>query len=165
MAVHRTQSPGIAEVGTSPGMTPVRVRFSRELAAPPSTVWAMLTEPDLMNAWSEAKVVSITPQKLPDEPGARRQVTMHALGITGQVVEEVVAARPFERYEYRLVSGMGIRGHSGVITLEPTAAGTRLSWDIEFGGAVPGWAPLFRSVMVPAFERSLAQLARLAAKP
>ena len=165
MAIHRTQSQGVAEVGTSQGMTPVRLRFTRELSAPPSAVWAMLTEPDLMNAWSEAKVVLLTPQLLPDEPGARRQVTMHALGVTGQVVEEVVAARPFERYEYRLVSGMGIRGHSGVITLEPTNTGTRLSWDIEFGGAVPGWAPLFRSVMVPAFERSLEQLSKLASKP
>jgi uncharacterized protein YndB with AHSA1/START domain len=144
----------------------MRLRFERDLPAPPAEAWPYLTDPARMNEWSDARIDLLAAGKggRPDEPGARRQATIRSLGLTSRLVEEVQESRPPERMVYRVVSGGMLKGHRGVVELTATPGGSRLVWDIEFGSTVPGLAPLLGRLFRPKMEQGLTALAALLAR-
>ncbi len=129
------------------------LRFEREIPAPPDEVWRWVTEPELMNRWSEAKIAG--------DPGAdTREVTVPAFGFTTRLREEVLERVPPSRFVYRVVDHPTIRDHRGVQELAPSEAGTTLVWTVRFRGALPGLSALLAAILAPALSRSLDALVR-----
>jgi hypothetical protein len=80
--------------------------------------------------------------------------------------EEVTTWEPPQRYGYRLVSGMPMRGYHAEVTLTPDGIGTAVRWRSSFERAtVPGTAPLLRWFlrrMLGGFAKNLAKQAERA---
>jgi uncharacterized protein YndB with AHSA1/START domain len=142
---------------------PVKLSFERTLALPPDRAWPFLTDPALMNRWSEAKITGVTPGPRGgyDEVGALRQVTVPAFGFAARLHEDVLEAVPHERFVYRVTGGGGLRNHRGTITFAPCALGTALNWSVEFQGAVPGLEVILGGILRPRLARSLDVLVQI----
>jgi uncharacterized protein YndB with AHSA1/START domain len=139
----------------------MRLRFEQEFPAPPAKAWPYLTDPKYMNDWSDAHIELLVagPNGRPDEPGAKRQATIRALGATSRLVEEIFEAQPPARMVYRVVSGGMLRNHRGVVELTPTPQGSKLVWQIEFGAPVPGLATVLGWLFRPKMAQGLKKLA------
>jgi hypothetical protein len=116
-----------------------------------------------MNDWSDARIELLSPGEngRPDEPGAKRQATIRALGSTSKLVEEVLEASAPDRMVYRVISGGLIRNHRGVVELTAVPSGANLVWTIEFGAPVPGLATIMGWMFRPKMQQGLAKLAGL----
>lgn len=124
------------------------LRFERLVPAAPDEVWRWITEPDLMNRWSEAKIAMA--------PGAdTREVTVRSFGLTSRLREEILDRDPPSRFVYRVVRHPTIRDHLGVQELTPEGDATRLVWTVRFRGVVPGLSAVLAAILEPSLGRSL----------
>jgi uncharacterized protein YndB with AHSA1/START domain len=141
----------------------MKLRFERRLPVPPAEAWPYLTDPARMSQWlgTPIELLEAGPNGRPDEPGATRRATIRALGMTSRLVEAVLESEPPGRMVYRVTSGGMLRNHRGVVQLAAADGGSKLTWDIEFGAAVPGLAPVLGWLFRPKMEQGLTALAGL----
>ncbi|MFI9645694.1 SRPBCC family protein [Streptomyces sp. NPDC052040] len=108
---------------------PVRLVFTREIAAPPEQVFQALTED--VSGWSEwfPAVRSIRPV----DGGAGREVRLAG---GGRFRETVVAAVPHQVYAYRVdeTNAPGLRALLEEWRLTPAGTGTRVQWTFTADG-------------------------------
>ena len=135
------------------------LRFERAFDVPPDVAWRFLTVPAQINLWSEAKVTALGSGD--NVAGARRRVVVRACGLSLVLEEESVEVIRPARFAYRVLSGGGLRHHSGVIVLTPNRAGTDVVWEVTFESVVPGVAPILAVVLRRQLGRSLDALRRL----
>ncbi|MEO6772615.1 MAG: DUF5995 family protein [Kofleriaceae bacterium] len=139
------------------------MELRRRVPADPATVWTMLADPDAMNRWSSARVVSLQPGDggHPGGVGAVRHILLpRRLGRLTEVVERI---DPPHRFEYRVIAGAPILGHLGRIEL--TAAGpsaTDLRWHVEITAVTRVLEPVMRALLTGDLERSLDRLIEIA---
>jgi uncharacterized protein YndB with AHSA1/START domain len=138
------------------------LKFERVIAAPLDDVWRLVTIPEAMNQWSEARV-ELEGDAQPDLPGTERLVTVRAFGLRSRLYERIEESSPPNRLVYIVVRGGMIRNHRGEVLLTPVEGGTRLIWTVQFSPKIPltGW--FFKAVLRPALNRSLDELQRVAA--
>jgi len=143
-----------------------QMRFEQLVLASQETVWSLLTVPERMNLWSEAKIVLLRAGQpgRPDSVGTCREVHVPAGPFCMKLVERVVAADRPREFRYQVVSGGMLREHRGHIVLEPGVEGERCTvrWTVQFKPLVPFTGPLARAIVEPALRRSLRRLAQLA---
>ncbi len=109
--------------------------FTRQVAAPPETVFAVLTD--------HRRYTEITPlrkavleregEPAPDGVGAIR--VLSAVG--PPLREEVLAYEPSRRFSYKLLSGLPVRDHVGTVELTPEAGGTKVVYAVRTTPTVP----------------------------
>ncbi len=117
----------------------MRLHFERILPVPPSAAWPFLTDPELMNRWSDAAIRRIAVGD-GDEPwavGTLRSVTIRLPRGAARIEEVVETSRPPHHFVYRVVNGAPIRSHRGEMRLSPVEGGTRFTWDVEAEFPVP----------------------------
>jgi len=131
------------------------VHIEHDFAKPPERIFAHLAEHENLAEVFGAKI-----KRLRDGEGERngvgsvRQLRIGPLPPFEETVEEFVPAR---RIVYRITKGSPLRGHVGVMDLEPTAAGgTRLVYDIRIASPIPGLAPLVTASLTRSISKSLA---------
>jgi len=134
------------------GLVVRELRFIERLEATPEVAWRWVTEPELMNRWSEARIESTS--------GDRREVVVRAFGLTSRLREEILELDPPRRFVYRVVDHPTIRDHRGELRLEADGDGTALTWTVRFRGVVPGLSAILGAILEPALTRSLDALAR-----
>ncbi|WP_221354217.1 SRPBCC family protein [Streptomyces beigongshangae] len=125
---HRLRPVGPDFVGTAP----VRLVFTREMAAPPEAVYRALAEdvagwPQWFSAVTSAR---------PTDDGRGRHIRLRG----GTRFEEtVVAAGPGEVYAYRVdvTNAPGLRALVEEWRLAPHGSGTRLRWTWAADGTAP----------------------------
>jgi uncharacterized protein YndB with AHSA1/START domain len=122
-----------------------RVERSVHIAAPIEAVWAMVADHEGMAAWSGFNAVTriVNGAYDPDGYGAERRMS----GVTGTVVEQVVAWDPPRGYRYRVIEGSPLVCHQGEVRLVPTGNATELSWTIRFRAKLPGTGSAFRALI------------------
>jgi uncharacterized protein YndB with AHSA1/START domain len=109
--------------------------FDRHIAAPPETVFAVLTD--------HRGIAKITPVRratleregdpAPDGLGAIR-----VLGVIGPPLrEEVVAYEPSRRFSYVLLSGLPVRDYLASVELTADGTGTRMAYAVKLTPTVP----------------------------
>lgn len=109
--------------------------FERQIAAPPQTVFAVLTEHHLYASFTPMRksVLEREGEPPPNGVGAIRVLT--SLG--PPLREEVIAYEPPTRFAYTLLSGAPVRDHLGTVELHSDGAGTRMVYAVRTVPTLP----------------------------
>jgi uncharacterized protein YndB with AHSA1/START domain len=109
--------------------------YERQVAAPPETVFAVLTD--------HRRYAEITPlrksvleregEPAPDGVGAIRKLS----AVGPPLREEVLAYEPSTRFSYKLLSGLPVRDHVGTVELSPSGDGTRVVYAVRTHPTLP----------------------------
>ncbi|HEU4737284.1 MAG TPA: SRPBCC family protein [Solirubrobacterales bacterium] len=110
--------------------------LTREIAAPPETVFAVLTD--------HRKYSDLTPLRkseleregdpAPNGLGAIRKLT----AVGPPLREEVIAYEPGDgRFSYKLLSGLPVRDHVGTVELTADGSGTQMIYAVRTKPTVP----------------------------
>ncbi|MDP9023033.1 MAG: SRPBCC family protein [Actinomycetota bacterium] len=138
--------------------------LSREVDAPPSVVWRVLTDWERQAEWMvDARAVRVTGDRR-QGTGVELRVPTRVVGVTVQDTMRVTVWEPPRmlgvRHTGRLISGVG------AFVLEPVEGGTRLVWWEEVDpplGALGelGASLVVRPYLARLFGRSLDAFARI----
>jgi len=109
--------------------------FNREIAAPPGTVFEVLTD--------HAKYSELTPlrksvleregEDAPNGVGAIRKLT----AVGPPMREEVIAYEAPSRFSYTVLSGLPVRDHVGTVELTPNGGGTKMVYAVRTQPTIP----------------------------
>lgn len=127
-------------------------RFERRIAAPPATVFEVLTDHRGYPAITPLRAVELEREGEPAPNGVGAIRVLRAVG--PPLREEVIAYRPPSRFSYRLLSGAPVRDHVGTVELEPEGEGTRAVYVVR---TIPT-VPLIGSAVVAVVKRAVASL-------
>jgi uncharacterized protein YndB with AHSA1/START domain len=109
--------------------------FVRQVAAPPETVFDVLTD--------HQRYAAITPLRKSvlereGEPAPNGVGAIRVLSSAGPPLrEEVLAFQPPKRFSYRLLSGAPVRDHVGTVALESSGDGTKVTYAVRTMPTVP----------------------------
>ncbi len=126
------------------------------IAAPPESVWSVLTHHEGMPAWSPLRRVVLEAEGAPDRDGVGAIRAMHAAGPV--IKEKVVAWDPPRSYDYTLIAGAPIRDHVGRVELTPVPGGTGVTWTVDFRPRVPGTGGAIAALLGRALQGMLDRL-------
>jgi len=109
--------------------------FERHVAAPPQTVFEVLTEHHLYASFTPMRrsVIEREGDPAPNGVGAIRVLT----SVGPPLREEVIAYVPPTRFAYRLLSGVPVRDHVGTVELQEDGAGTRMVYAVRTFPTLP----------------------------
>lgn len=140
------------------------LELEKHLPVPPAEAFALVSDPALMNRWSEARIEPIAAGDAGHVAGvgAIRRVHARIAGRPNVLDEVIERVDPPHELRYRVFAPATVRHHQGVITIAPTAMGSRLRWrvEIELVAAPLEW--LAGGALRPALERSLDVMAAVA---
>lgn len=103
--------------------------YRRHIAAPPQTVFDVLTEHE--------RYAAITPMRKSvlereGEPAPNGVGAIRVLSAVGPPLrEEVIAYQPPSRFSYKLLSGAPLRDHVGTVELSPDGEGTEMVYAVK----------------------------------
>lgn len=142
-----------------------RVERSIEIAAPPAAVFAIVNSPAGFDRINPFRAEDPGLKTSYEGPASGKGATLRWQGKQGEGAQTIIASEANARVDMALDLGdMGKPNQSFV--LEPTAAGTRLTWrtEAQFGPNLIARAfGLFMDGMLgPVYERGLADLKTLA---
>jgi uncharacterized protein YndB with AHSA1/START domain len=109
--------------------------YRRQVAAPPETVFAVLTD--------HRRYAEITPLRKAElerqgDEAADGVGAIRVLSTLGPPLrEEVVAYEPSTRFSYKLLSGLPVRDHLGTVELTPSGNGTEVVYAVRTTPTVP----------------------------
>jgi uncharacterized protein YndB with AHSA1/START domain len=103
--------------------------FERQIAAPPQTVFAVLTEHANYAAVTPLRKSALEREGAPPPNGVGAIRVLSAVG--PPLREEVIAYEPPRRFAYKLLSGAPVRDHVGTVELHPEGEGTRMVYAVR----------------------------------
>lgn len=109
--------------------------YEREVAAPPETVFRVLTE--------HGRYAEITPMRKSvlereGDPSPNGVGAIRVLSSVGPPLrEEVIAYQSPERFSYKLLSGAPLRDHVGTVQLSPAEGGTKMVYAVRTTPTLP----------------------------
>jgi uncharacterized protein YndB with AHSA1/START domain len=109
--------------------------FERQIAAPPQTVFDVLTEHE--------RYAAITPMRKSvlereGEPAPNGVGAIRVLSSVGPPLrEEVIAYQPPSRFSYKLLSGAPVRDHVGTVELSADGDGTKMVYAVRTVPTLP----------------------------
>ena len=131
--------------------------FAR-VPAPTLVAWRHLTEPDLMNRWSQAKISLI---ETGDEGRADGVGALRSVRVTGaRLLEVIQEAEVGRRFVYRVVQNPAIQSHRGTIGFRAQGDHTEVSWSVDAALSVKGAELLVKPLLERALRDSLSVLER-----
>ena len=136
-----------------------RIHLERDLALPVARAHAHLAEHENLGPLFGARVTRVRDGDT--ERNGVGSVRALRVGPLPAFDETVTAFVPGELIEYRITRGGVLRHHRGRMRFSPTAGGTRLTYDVEFGAVVPGLDRLVRRRLERSLGRGLDDVARL----
>lgn len=117
--------------------------IQRRVAAPPQTVFDVLTEHHLYAAITPMRKSVLEREGDPAPNGVGAIRVLSSLG--PPLREEVIAYQPPTRFSYKLLSGAPVRDHVGTVELSADGDGTKMVYAVRtvptlpvLGGAVVG---------------------------
>jgi uncharacterized protein YndB with AHSA1/START domain len=126
--------------------------FQRQVAAPPETVFAVLTD---HRGYAELTPLRKAELEREGEPAPDGVGAIRKLSAVGPPLrEEVVAYESPSRFSYKLLSGLPVRDHVGTVELTPAAGGTAVVYAVRTTPTVP----LVGSAVVAAVKFGVKQL-------
>jgi hypothetical protein len=139
-----------------------RIRLGYDFAHPPAIIWRYLMDHEGMARWTGLERVEVLRRVGGGGVGTVRRMSYGPYGLPAlSIDEEICGASVEKRLEYRVVSGLPVKHHYGIIGLEPFGEGTRLSWRINFILKVPGLGRVLKAMWGSLLEDAMARLDRL----
>jgi uncharacterized protein YndB with AHSA1/START domain len=109
--------------------------FTRQVAAPPETVFSVLTEHHL---YAEITPMRKSVLEREGEPAPNGVGAIRVLSSAGPPLrEEVIGYDPPNRFSYKLLSGAPVRDHVGTVELTPEGDGTRVVYAVVTTPTLP----------------------------
>ena len=109
--------------------------YERQVAAPPETVFAVLTEHHL---YAEITPMRRSTLEREGEPAPNGVGAIRVLTSAGPPLrEEVIAYEPPGRFSYKLLSGAPVRDHVGTVELTPQGGGTKVVYAVRTTPTLP----------------------------
>jgi uncharacterized protein YndB with AHSA1/START domain len=109
--------------------------LTREIGAPPETVFAVLTD---HRKYSELTPLRKSVLEREGEPAPNGLGAIRKLSAVGPPLrEEVIAYEPVERFSYKLLSGLPVRDHVGTVELSAGGSGTKMVYAVRTQPTVP----------------------------
>jgi uncharacterized protein YndB with AHSA1/START domain len=109
--------------------------FTREIAATPETVFAVLTD---HRKYSELTPLRKSELEREGEPAPNGLGAIRRLTVVGPPLrEEVIAYELDERFSYKLLSGLPVRDHIGTVKLTAAGGGTEMVYAVRTQPTVP----------------------------
>jgi uncharacterized protein YndB with AHSA1/START domain len=109
--------------------------LSREVAAPPETVFDVLTD---HRRYAEMTPLRKSVLEREGEPAPNGVGSIRVLLAVGPPLrEETIAYQRPTRFSYKLLSGLPVRDHVGTVSLEPNGAGTKVTYAVRTTATVP----------------------------
>jgi uncharacterized protein YndB with AHSA1/START domain len=135
-----------------------RVHVVQDFPRPVEEVFAYLSEHEHLEPLFGAKVRRLTDgtDGTRNGVGSRRELKV---GPLPPFVETIVEVVPNELIRYLITEGGVLRNHQGVMRFSSTPTGCRVDYTIEFGGKIPGTAPLIRKGLQRNVAQGLAEYA------
>jgi uncharacterized protein YndB with AHSA1/START domain len=109
--------------------------FTREIAAPPETVFAVLTDHRKYSELTPLRKSELERQgeNDPNGVGAIRRLT----AVGPSMREEVIAFEAPKRFSYTVLSGLPVRDHVGTVELSEDGGGTRMVYAVRTQPTLP----------------------------
>lgn len=109
--------------------------FVREIAAPPETVFGVLTD---HRRYSELTPLRKSVLEREGEPSPNGVGAIRRLTAVGPAMrEEVIAYQAPSRFSYTVLSGLPVRDHVGTVELTPAGGGTRMVYAVRTQPTLP----------------------------
>lgn len=126
--------------------------FKRQIAAPPETVFDLLTNHRGYTELTPVRKVEIEREGSPDPNGVG---AIRSLSLAGPPMrEEVIEFERPTRFAYKLLSGLPVRDHVGTVTLSPADGGTLMVYDVDTTPTIP----VVGGAVVPVLRFSVGRL-------
>ena len=109
--------------------------FVRQIAAPPQTVFDVLTEHERYAAITPMRKSVLEREGAPVRNGVGAIRVLTSLG--PPLREEVIAYRSPSRFSYKLLSGAPVRDHVGTVELSPDGDGTKMVYAVRTVPTLP----------------------------
>jgi uncharacterized protein YndB with AHSA1/START domain len=109
--------------------------YERQVAAPPETVFAVLTEHHLYAEITPMRRSVLEREGVPAPNGVGAIRVLSAAG--PPLREEVIAYEPSTRFSYKLLSGAPVRDHVGTVELTAHAGGTKVVYAVRTTPTLP----------------------------
>lgn len=130
----------------------------REVAAPPETVFEVLTD--------HRRYAEITPLRRSEleregEPAPNGVGSIRVLHSVGPALrEETIAYQPPNRFSYTLLSGAPVRDHVGTVELTPNGGGTKVTYALRTFPTLPLLGPVVIAVVKVGIKQLLAGISK-----
>lgn len=109
--------------------------FERQIAAPPQTVFDVLTDHQGYAAITPLRKSALEREGEPAPDGVGAIRVLSAAG--PPLREEVIAFQSPQRFSYKLLSGLPVRDHVGTVELSADGEGTRMVYAVRTTPTVP----------------------------
>jgi uncharacterized protein YndB with AHSA1/START domain len=109
--------------------------YEREIAAPPETVFDVLTDHRRYTDITLLRKASLEREGKPQPDGVGAIRVLTAVG--PPMREEVLAYEPSTRFSYKLLSGLPVRDHVGTVELTPSGGGTKVIYAVRTTPTLP----------------------------
>jgi uncharacterized protein YndB with AHSA1/START domain len=135
------------------------VHVEHRFEQPPERIFAYLAEHENLAEVFGAKITRLRDGDGGERNGVGsvRQLRIGPLPAFEETVTEFVVP---ERIVYQITKGSPLRGHVGVMTFAPSAAGTSFVYDIRLASPIPGVAVIVRAALTRSIKASLEQIDR-----
>jgi len=123
-------------------MSQLQVEAEATAAAPPATVWALVSDAARYPQWGpwSAAGYQRPGTASPHGPGAVRWLRSSRRAYLRYVttVEEILEVQEGQRLTYAVTGGMPVRNYRGEVTLTPAAGGTHIRWSASWDTTLTG---------------------------
>ena len=109
--------------------------YRRHIAAPPQTVFDVMTEHERYAAITPLRKSALERRGDPAPNGVGAIRVLSAVG--PPLREEVIAYQPPARFSYKLISGAPVRDHVGTVELSPDGEGTAMVYAVRTTPTLP----------------------------
>ncbi len=121
------------------------------IAAPPELVFEVLTD---HRAYAQLTPLRSSTLECEGEPAPNGVGAIRVLKLVGPPLrEEVTEYEPPRRFAYKLLTGIPVRDHRGMIDLAPNSRGTHLTWGVVSMPSIPApdaaWGAGVKQVIKP----------------
>jgi uncharacterized protein YndB with AHSA1/START domain len=133
-------------------------RFVRQVAAPPEVVFDVLTD---HRRYPEITSLRKAELEREGEPAPNGLGAIRVLTVAGPPMrEEVIAYERPNRFAYKILSGLPVRDHVGTVEMQPSGAGTEVTYAVKTTPTLPLGGTVFMLFLKKAIRDLLGGVAK-----
>jgi uncharacterized protein YndB with AHSA1/START domain len=134
-------------------------RYVRQVAAPPETVFDVLTDHRRYTEITPLRKAELEREGKPTPNGLGAIRVLSALP-GPPMREEVIGYERPSRFSYKILSGLPVRDHVGTVELKPKDGGTEITYAVKTTPTIPLAGPIFMAILKKAIRDLIAGVSK-----